>query len=56
MHEGLDGDGVERSAVASRVHVSLQIRVHVLENEHELALGVDDIVEGEDVGVLQLLH
>lgn len=56
MHEGLDGDGVEGSAVAGRVHVPLQIGVHVLEDEHELALGVDDIVEGEDVGVLQLLH
>ena len=56
VHEGLDGGGVECSSVAAGVHIFLQVLVHVLEDEHELVLGVDDIVQRDDVLVLELLH
>lgn len=56
MHEGLDGNGIKHAAVASRIHVLLKILVHVLEDEHELVLGVDDIVQADNVLVLQLFH
>ena len=48
--------GRGRSSVAVGIHVLLEISIHVLEDEHELVLGVDDIVQGEDVFVLELFH
>lgn len=56
VHEGLDGGGLQRTPVAVGVHVLLQVAVHKLEDEHELVLGVDDVVEGDYVLVFQLLH
>ena len=56
LHEGFDGYGVELATVAARVHVFLQVFVHVFEYEHEFVFGVDNIVEGNDVFVLQFLH
>ena len=56
VHEGLDGDRVESSAVALCIHVFLQVLVHVIEDEHEFVFGVDDIVEADNVLVLQFLH
>lgn len=44
VHERLDGHGIQLASVAARVHVFLQVLVHVLKHEHELVLGVDDIV------------
>lgn len=55
-HEGLDGQGLQCASFAVGVHVLLEIAVHVLEDEHEFVLGMDNIVEGDDVLVLQLLH
>ena len=56
VHEGLDGGGLEGAALAVGVHVTLEVAVHVLEDEHELVFGVDDVVERYDVFVLQFLH
>ena len=56
LHEGLDGDVVELAAVAAGVHVLFQVFVHVLEDEHEFVLGVDDVVEGNDVFVFEFFH
>lgn len=56
LHEGFDGHGVELATVAARVHVFLQIFVHVFKHEHEFVFGVDYVVEGDDVFVLEFLH
>lgn len=56
VHEGLDGGWVEGTAVTARVHVALEVLVHELKDEHELVLGVDDIVQQDNVLVAQLLH
>ncbi|KAI3481766.1 hypothetical protein L1887_55613 [Cichorium endivia] len=55
-HEGAHGDRIERTAVAMDLHVLLEVLLHELEDEHQLGLGVDDVVESHDVGVAQLLH
>ena len=56
VHEGADDVGAKRAAVAVLVHVPLEIAVAELENERELGLGVDHVVEADDVDVLELLH
>jgi hypothetical protein len=56
LHEGFDGDVVELATVAARVHVLFEVLVHVFEDEHELVFGVDDVVEGDDVFVLEFFH
>jgi len=44
VHERFNGDRRQGSSLALCVHVLLQILVHIFENQHELVLGVDDIV------------
>lgn len=44
VHEGLDGDEVELTTRAARVHKLLEVLVHVFEDEHQLVLRVNDIV------------
>jgi hypothetical protein len=44
------------ATVAARIHVFLQIFVHVFKDEHEFVFGVDYVVEGDDVFVLEFLH
>jgi len=56
VHEGFDGYIVELAARATAVHEFLEVFVHVFEDEHELVFGVDDVVEGDDVFVLELFH
>lgn len=56
VHEGFDGHVVELTALAARVHELLEVFVHVFEDEHELVLGVNDVVEGDDVFMLELFH
>lgn len=56
VHEGFDGHVVELAALAARIHEFLEVLVHVFEDEHEFVLGVDDIVEGDDVFMLELFH
>ncbi len=51
--ERLGGRGIYLPSISSlRFHVFLQIHIHVLGDEHQLVLGVDHIMEGEDVFVL----
>ena len=56
MHEGFDGDVVELTTGVSTIHVFFEVFVHVLEDEHELVLGVNDIVEGDDILVFEFFH
>lgn len=56
VHEGLDGDGIEHAALTPGIHVFLQILVHEFKDQHELVLGVNDIVETDYVFVLKFLH
>jgi hypothetical protein len=56
IHEGADGLGIERPALAILVHVFLQVHFAVLKDENELGFGVDDIMQADDVNVLELLH
>lgn len=56
IHEGFDCDVVELTALAARVHEFLEVFVHVFEDEHEFVFGVDDVVEGDDIFVLELFH
>ena len=56
VHERFDGDVVERAAVAARVHVFFEVAVHEFEDEHEFVFGVDDVVQGDDVFVLEFFH
>ena len=44
VHEGFDGDVVQLTAGAAGVHVLLEVFIHIFEDEHELVLGVYDIV------------
>ena len=56
IHEGFDGRVVELAVVSSRIHILLQVLVHILKHQHELVLRVDDIVERNNVLVLELFH
>lgn len=38
------------------VHVALEVLLAEFENKDKFLLGVDDIVEANDVGVTELLH
>ena len=56
MHKGFDCDVVELAARIAGVHEFFEVLVHIFEDEHEFVFGVDDVVEGDDVVVLELLH
>jgi hypothetical protein len=56
VHEGFDGDGGQCSSISLGIHVLLQVLIHIFEDQHELVLGMNDIVEADDVLVFQLLH
>lgn len=56
VHEHARNVRRERAAVAVRVHVLLKILLAELEDKHELCLGVDHIVQTDDVFVVKLLH
>ena len=44
VHEGFYGDVVQLAAGTAGVHVFFQVLVHIFEDEHELILGVYDVV------------
>ena len=44
VHEGFDSDVVQLPAGTTGVHILLEVLVHVFKNEHELVLGVYDVV------------
>lgn len=52
--EVLDGVEGKGAAISVRVHVALQVLFAVFEDEDQLGLGVDDIVEADNVDVLEL--
>ncbi len=56
VHERLDRRMVELASIAARVHVFLQVLVHVFEDEHQFVFRVNDIVEGDDVFMLEFFH
>ncbi len=53
--EELDDDQPGGEAPRMVFQVLGQVRVHKLKDEGERGLGVDDVVEGDNVGVFQLL-
>ena len=53
-HEQLDVSGGEAARVA--LQVLGQVRVQILEHEGQAGLGVDDVVQGHDVGVSQVFQ
>jgi hypothetical protein len=56
IHERASDVWAERATLAVGVHVLLQVLLAELEDEHELRLGVDDVVQADDVLVVELLH
>ena len=56
VHEAAHGCRVKSATFAMRIHVLLEIPVAVLEDENQLGLGVDNVIEPDNVDVLQLLH
>jgi hypothetical protein len=56
VHETPDGGQIEGPALSVSVHVALEILLAEFENEDELLLGVDDVVEANDVRVTELFH
>jgi len=56
VHEASDGVWVEGAAISVLVHVLLEILFAVLEDEDKLCLGMDNVVQSDDVDMLELLH
>lgn len=54
LHTHLDIRDVHHAAAI--VHVLLEIHLHVLKDKHERKRRVDDVVQGDDVGVFQVLQ
>ena len=52
----LDLGWFELASISLRVHILLEILVHVLKHQHQLVLCVDDIMQGDYVLVAKLLH
>lgn len=53
VREVLDGVEREGATISVRVHVALEVLLAVLEDEDQLGLGVDDVVEADNVDVLE---
>ncbi|SRR5258706_777422 len=56
MHETSHCGQIESTALSVSVHIALEVLLAEFENKDEFLLGVDDIVEANDVGVTELLH
>ena len=56
VHETPNGDGIEGATLAVDIHVFLEVAFTVLKYEDELCLGVDDVVEADDIDMLELFH
>ena len=56
IHEAAHCCGIKSATFAVGIHVLLEISVAVLEDENQLGLGVDNIIESDNVDMLQLLH
>ena len=56
VHKTPNGDGIEGATLAVDIHVLLEVAFTVLKYEDELCLGVDDVVEADDIDMLELFH
>lgn len=56
VHETPDGDRVQGATISMGIHILLQIAITELEDEDKLGLGVNNVVQADDVDVLELLH
>lgn len=56
VHETPNGDGIEGATLAVDIHVLLEVAFTVLKYEDELCLGVNDVVEADDIDMLELFH
>lgn len=56
VHEAAYCMRIERATVAVSVHVLLKVAFAVLEDEDKFSLGMDDVVEADDVNMLELFH
>lgn len=56
MHKTFHCGQIKSAALSVSVHVALEVLLAEFENKDEFLLGVDDIVEANDVGVTELLH
>jgi len=56
MHEAPDRVWFERTPLAMSVHVALEVLFAEFEDQDQFLLGVDDIVESDDVGMPEFFH
>jgi hypothetical protein len=56
VHETPDSGEVESAALSVSVHIALEVLLAEFEDEDEFLLGVDNIMEANDVRVTELLH
>ena len=56
VHETPHGDGVKRATIAMNIHVLFEVAFAVFEDEDELGLGMDDVVQPDDVDMFEFLH
>ena len=56
IHETPHSGQLESAALSVGVHVALEILLAEFENEDEFLLGVDNIVEANNVKMTELLH
>ena len=56
IHKTLNRNRRQSTSITVGIHVLFEIFIHVFENQHQLVLGVDDVVQGQDVFVLELFH
>ena len=56
VHETPDSDGVEGATLAMDIHVLFEVAFAVFEDEDELGLGMDDVVQPDDVDMFEFLH
>lgn len=56
MHKTSHCGQIESAALSVSVHVALEVLLAEFENKDKFLLGVDDIVEANDVGVTEFFH
>lgn len=56
VHETANCHGIKGTTIAMRVHVLLEILLAVFKDEDEFRLRMDDIMQADNVGMLELFH
>ena len=56
VHERFDRGRLQSPTFSMGIHVSFQVTVHELEYQHELILGMNHIMQGYNILMLQFLH